>query len=482
MMIETAWLPAAVLVPLLLGALSFVLPRAARGLALAGALLMAGLVLPAVSVATGPIAYELGGWPPPLGIALVADGISFAFLALTVLVFGGVMLYALAWFEPDGHTGRHFWPLAWLLWAALNASFVASDLFNLFVSLELLSLTAVALAALEAQRAALAAALRYLLAVLAASNLFLLAVALLYGATGVLSLDQMGARLEPGHTASLALALLVVALALKTALLPLHFWLPPAHGSAAPPVSALLSALVIKASLVALLRVWMALAPEAQAGAASLLLAALGAAAILWGSIAALQQQRLKLVIAYSTVAQIGYLFVAFGWLLGVSPVGRLALEGLVLQGVAHGLAKSAMFLAAGGLVLAAGRDDLAGLRGAAARQPRLVFALGLAGASLVGLPPTLGFAGKWQLLGAALAAGHWVLFGVLLAGSLLAAAYVFRVLRLTFMPLPEDAPPQPPQPAALDLVPLLLALAAALGGLGSAALLDRLDLTGLLP
>ena len=472
-MTEPVALPLAVLAPLAVGAASFVLPeRAARALLGPGWLLTTAAVA-AIAVAGGPLRYALGAWGAPLGIELAADGISVALLSLGAAVYAAVFAYALAYFGRGSREAAYFWPLAWLLWGALNAVALSADLFNLYVTLELLGLAAVGLAALSGKAAALAASLRYLLAALVGSNLFLLAVALLYGATGVLALDAIGERLQPGGTAVLAAALIAVALALKTALAPLHFWLPPAHGGAVTPVSALLSALVIKASFVILLRLWLLLAPALDAQAAADLLAVLGAAAILWGSAAALVQKKVKMLVAYSTVAQVGYLFLVFALLAGDA---RLALEGGVLHLLAHGLAKAAMFLAAGSLVLSAGRDDLAALRGAAARQPLAVFAFGLAGASLIGLPPSAGFAAKWQLLRAALESGQWWWALVLIAGGLLAAAYVFRVLRLAFLPRLEenDARPLPP---LLTVTPFALALVAAFGGLFAAALLARLDL-----
>ena len=472
-MTEPAALPLVVLAPLAVGAAAFVLPeRAARRLLVPGWLLTAAPVV-AIAAAAGPLRYALGAWGAPLGIELVADGPSVALLGLCAAVYAAVFAYAFAYFERGSREAAYFWPLAWLLWGAMNAVALSADLFNLFVTLELLGLSAVGLAALSGKATALAASLRYLLAALVGSNLFLLAVALLYGATGVLALDAIGERLAPGDGAVLAAALIAVAMALKTALVPLHFWLPPAHGGAVTPVSALLSALVIKGSFVILLRLWLLLAPALDAQPVADLLAALGAAAILWGSAAALVQKKVKMLVAYSTVAQVGYLFLVFALLAGDA---RLALEGGVLHLLAHGLAKAAMFLAAGSLVLSAGRDDLAALRGAAARQPLAVFAFGLAGASLIGLPPSAGFAAKWQLLRAALESGQWWWALVLIAGGLLAAAYVFRVLRLAFLPSLEenDARPLPP---LLTVAPFALSLAAAFGGLFSAALLARLDL-----
>lgn len=475
----TELLPLAVLVPLALGAVAFVLPeRAARGLLAPGWLALTAIAV-LLALQPGPLRYALGGWPVPLGIELHADSLTVALLLLASAVYAAVLPFAAAYFARGAREAALFWPLAWLLWAALNAAFVSTDLFNLYVTLELLGLSAVGLAALSGKPPALAAALRYLLAALVGSNLFLLAVALVYGATGVLALPALATRLHAAPVATLAIALLVAALALKTALAPLHFWLPPAHGGAATPVSALLSGLVIKASLVILLRLWLLAAPQLELAGAGKLLASLGAAAIVWGSVLALVQTKIKMLVAYSTVAQVGYLFLPFAWLTPNTPVAGFALEAGVLQLLAHGIAKAAMFLAAGSLVLAARRDDLEALRGAAAREPLAIFAFGLAGASLVGLPPTAGFAAKWQLLQVAVAVGDWHWAAVLIAGGLLAAAYVFRVLRLAFLPSPETIDPQPVA-LAMPAAALLLALVAAFGGLAAQPVLAALDLAAL--
>jgi formate hydrogenlyase subunit 3/multisubunit Na+/H+ antiporter MnhD subunit len=466
-------LPLAVLLPLGLGIAAFLLPgQAQRWLLAPGWLAMAALVVALAAAGDAPLHYALGGWHAPLGIELYADRLTQALLLLALVVYAAVLPYAHAYFgsgESDVEQARLFWPLAWMLWAALNAAFLSADLFNLYVALELLGLCAVGLTAISGRPAALAAALRYLLAALLAANLFLLGVALLYGSTGVLALAGVAAALSGGAGAAphaaLAMVLIAIALALKSALAPLHYWLPAAHGGAVTPVSALLSALVVKASLAILLRLWLHLAPAVDLERLGLLLAGLGAVAILWGSVLALVQQRIKMLVAYSTVAQVGYLFLPYAWLLPGAPGAALALEAGVLQLVAHGLAKAAMFLAAGVLVWSAGRDELAALAGAAARQPVALFAFGLAGVSLIGLPPSVGFTAKWQMLHAALAAGQWPWVLLLLAGGLLTAAYVFRVLRLGFLPAAAAGEARPVA-GAMPAAALALALLAALGGL----------------
>ena len=217
--------------------------------------------------------------------------------------------------------------------------------------------------------------------------------------------------MQPEPVAWVAAALMTAGLLAKTALFPLHLWLPPAHAGAPPAASAVLSALVVKGSFVLLVRLWFEVMPALWSVSATQLIAALGAAAILYGSVLALRQERLKLLIAYSTVAQIGYLFLMFP--LAFDPAAArlqdgVALTGGVLQTVSHAFAKAGMFMAAGLIAKSLGHDRIADLAGVGRALPMSLIAFGLAGVSLVGLPPSGGFAAKWLLLSAAVSTGQW--------------------------------------------------------------------------
>ena len=278
----------------LAGALASVaLPgRAARGAAAAAiaATLAAALVLAGRVLAQGVLRVEPGGWAPPLGIALEADGLSAVLLAMTALVMTGAGLAARHELAP-GAAGRRaafgFWPLMLLLWAALNAVFLSRDLFNLYVGLELVSLAAIGLVAIDGRAAAFAAAFRYMTFALAGSLLYLAGVILIYAAHGTLDMALLATRI-PAAPDGLALALMTGGLMAKTALFPFHVWLPPAHGSAPAPASAILSALVPKASFVILLRLWLETMPDRATEGALVVMAALGAAAVIWGSLRAI--------------------------------------------------------------------------------------------------------------------------------------------------------------------------------------------------
>ncbi|MCB1801365.1 MAG: oxidoreductase [Gammaproteobacteria bacterium] len=423
----------------------------------------------------GVLQHALGGWQPGLGIALRADVLSAALLLMSALVALAASVYATHYFA-DPHRQARFWPLWLMLVTALHALFLSGDLFNLYVTLELLGLAAVALAALGASRASLQAALRYLTFGLLGSLAFLTGVALLYGAYGTLDMPQLAGQVDPQPAARVALVLMTGGLLIKAALFPLHFWLPPAHANAPAPVSAALSALVVKASFYLVLRLWLDVFDGVPTATDALLLGLLGAMAVIWGSWRALRAERLKLLAAYSTVAQVGYLFLFLPLLLAM-PVGppRDALfAAMVLFALTHGFAKSAFFLAAGVVQMHAGHDRIAELGGVARMLPVTVFALALAGVALIGLPPSGTFLAKWQLMSAAIAWQQWPWLLVIAVGSLLAGGYVFRVLGHAFAP-GEGVGPSLALSRA-EIPALLLAITATLLlGLGAAAFWDYL-------
>ncbi|MCB1676258.1 MAG: hypothetical protein KDI01_08205 [Halioglobus sp.] len=463
-------LPFLVLLPLTGSLLVFLLPRwrAACGLAIVAgnlALLVAVIVQ---LVETGPWLHALGGWGAPLGIDLYLDGLSALMLTMTALVALGISVYSAAYFPVS--SARHFWPLWLLLLAAVNALFLSRDLFNLYVTLELVGIAAVALTAMRGEREALVAAMRYLLTTLLGSMTYLLGVSLLYHSAGSVDMVQVGLAVTPAPVAVTAFAAMAIGLLLKTALFPFHFWLPAAHSSASAPVSAALSALVVKVAFYILLRLWIEVFPGIGAGAANLL-AVLGAIAVIWGSVQAILQERAKMLVAYSTVAQLGYFFLALPL---VAPGSSIAWGGILLLVFTHGLAKAAMFMAAGNLLAFAGHDRIRDFDHVVQRMPLTAAALGLAGVSIMGLPPSGGFSGKWLLLQTALEQGRWPIVLVLLLGGLLAALYMFKLLGQTFT---SGAPQGEPRAVAraMEWAPFALAAAAVLLGFFGTATLDLL-------
>uniref|UniRef100_UPI0025D4E970 complex I subunit 5 family protein n=1 Tax=uncultured Thiocystis sp. TaxID=1202134 RepID=UPI0025D4E970 len=448
-------------------------------------LLLLGLVA-AVAVATAVLTggdalhYHLGGWAPPLGVALKADGLSAILLLTSAVVMLAVGIYAQREFRvppsaPETRASLVFWTLLMGVWAGLNAAFLAQDLFTLFVALELLTFSAVPLVALDGRAETLAAALRYLLFALLGSVLYLLGAVLFYGTYATLDIALLAERIAGAPSLPppiiAAAALMTVGLLAKTALFPLHLWLPPAHAGAPPAASAILSALVVKASFFLIVRIWFDVLPGALTPLTAQILGALGAGAILFGNLVALRQARLKLLIAYSTVAQIGYLFLIFPL---AANAESAALTGGMLQVVSHACAKAAMFMAAGLIAGALGHDRIRNLGGSVRVLPITLLAFGLAGLSLIGIQPSGGYLTKTLLTSAADGTGQWWWGLVMQAGGLLTAAYLFWVLgHALFGAQSAPAIPLKRPGRAQELVVLALALAALLLGLLPPALFD---------
>jgi formate hydrogenlyase subunit 3/multisubunit Na+/H+ antiporter MnhD subunit len=429
-----------------------------------------------------PLVYILGGWAPPLGIALRADGFSAVMLLAAALIVTAAAHFARPLFATppelaEGRAPLAFWTLLQGLWAALNMVFVGGDLFNLYVALELLTFAAVPLVCLDGRPETLRAALRYLLFALIGSVFYLLGVALLYGAYGTLDIVLLAQRIRESVVAPATLVaggLMTAGLLAKTALFPLHLWLPPAHANAPAPASAVLSALVVKGSFFLIVRLWFDVMPGLASDAAMGLLGALGSGAILFGSVLALRQRRLKLLIAYSTIAQIGYLFLMFPLAAGSEPWNGQAWNGGVMQALSHAFAKAAMFMAAGLVAESLGHDRIADLRGIGRAMPVTLFAFGLGGLSLMGLPPSGGFTAKWLLLQATVHSGQWLWAVIVVGGGLLAGGYVYRVVApaLAVSDIVVKAHPS----RRREAVVLTLAIAALLLGLVPPRLLDLLQ------
>ena len=470
-----ALLAAAVLLPFLGMLLGLVL--GGRWLQrVAFALMPVGLAL-AVAIAVawsdtdGPLVYLLGGWSPPLGIALRADGPAVAMLLAVALVVCGIGLFARADFAlargaAESRSAFAYWLLLLAVWGALNLVFVSGDLFTLYVALELLTFAGVPLVCLAGSGETLRAALRYMLFALCGSVLYLLGAVLLYGGYGTLDIPLLADAVMPEPIAWTALALMTVGLLAKTALFPLHIWLPPAHGGAPAAASAVLSALVIKGSWFLVLRLWLDVMPGVASASAAQLLAGLGAAAIVVGSVVALRQERLKLLVAYSTVAQIGYLFLLFP--MAFDAAGDMALRDLaqsagVLQAIAHATAKAGMFMAAGLVYAHLGHDRIDDLAGAARALPVAVLAFFVGGIALMGVLPSGAYLAKKLLLASADESGQWWWTLVLQGGAAFTAAYVVliavRVLRRPAAPLRDLNP--------VSMLSQIAALVLALASLG---------------
>lgn len=480
MMTEAASLVWVISLPLAAALLATVWRRYARTIGWLSSLLTGLLAINLVWVVQqqGTLQIAIGGWEIGLGISFYADNLAALMVLMSSLVLAACSLYARHYFATQKNH-ELFWPLWLLLGAALNALFLAGDLFNIYVTLELLGISAATLTSLGHKRAALHAALRYLVVGLFGSMFYLLAITLLYAAYGSLNLLQIAAVLEATPLTWAALVLMLSGLMLKMALFPLHFWLPDAHSNAPAPVSAALSALVIKAAFYLFIRLWLELYDPLITPWLANGLGILGAMAVVWGSWSALRADRLKLLAAYSSIAQLGYLVMFLPLLALLEGESRAWLLGaMIVFALSHAFAKSALFLAAGILLQYAGHDRIRDLSGTTQTLPLTTFTLALAGMALIGLPPSGAFLGKWYLLDAAFRTGQWWWIVVILVGTLLATAYVFRLLGHAFGHLP--AVKRALVAATQEIPALVLALMATFGlGLSAMSVWSYLALQG---
>jgi multicomponent Na+:H+ antiporter subunit D len=464
-----------VVVPLLAAALAplaaLVSARLVRGVtvgALAATAAAAGAAL-ARALDEGAISYHLGGWPPPWGIEYVIDPLAGG-MALLLSVFGLIgAVYAGPFLAEAPRLGAGgFHAVYLLLVTGLLGIVVTGDLFNLYVFLEISSLAVYALIALGGARGVVAS-LRYLLLGTVAGSFYLLGVGYLYALTGTLNMADMAVRLAPlGDSPGLTVgvAFIVVGLAIKMALFPLHGWLPDAYTFAPAPVTGLIAAVMTKVSAYALFRIlFFVVAPATVAADALRLLGWAAALAAVAGSAMALTQTDVRRMLAYSSVGQMGYI------VMGIAIGTPLALTGALLHILNHAVMKGCLFLVAGGVLFRTGVADVVGYSGTARQLPVSMAAFSIAAVSLVGLPPTAGFFSKWYLLVAAIDEGLWPFALALVASSLMTAVYLFRIVeRSYFSERSEDAAQPrrigPELPAGLLAPIVLLAVAVLLLGL----------------
>ena len=390
-----------------------------------------GMLVVAVATArevftAGPLYHELGGFPRPVGIELVGDELSTLVVLLVALMSFAVVLYA----RTAGPRGNPFYSGYLLLVGGLMGVSLTGDLFNMFVFLEIVGLTTYALVAADRSGEAAYAALKYLFIGTVGASLYLIGVGYAFLATGTLNMiDLQTALADAGYTHTLvraAFGFIVAGFAIKIALFPVHTWQPDAYQHAPDSVSALISALVSTVAAYALIRVvytvftvdFLAANPAITNGVLFL-----ATVSILAGSALAVAQSEIKRMLAYSSVAQFGMIAAA------VLIATDTALTGAIIHLVGHGLMKGALFMGAGVLAAAYGVRTLREYAGLSAQAPYTAGAISVLGLALVGIPPSIGFLGKWYIALGAVEGGHWLVAGVVFLSTLLTLTYVARLL-----------------------------------------------------
>lgn len=411
----------------------------------------------------GFISYAMGGWEPPWGIEIRIDTLN-AFVVLIVAGIGAVVTPfsgRSAAAEIDEHRISLFYCLFLLTYTGLLGIAITGDIFNLFVFLEISSLSSYALIALGRDRRALTAAYQYLIMGTIGATFFLIGVGLLYSITGTLNIADLADRLTPVNgtrTAHTAFSFIVAGIGLKLALFPVHLWLPNAYTYAPSPVSAFIAATATKVAVYVMIRVlFTVFGADYSFGEMPLtpILVTLSVLGIFVTSLAAWSQSDAKRLLAYSSVAQIGYMVVGF------SLATTAGLTASITHVFNHALMKGALFLALGAVAYRMGSTRISDMDGLGQRMPWTLAAFSLGGLSLIGVPPTAGFISKWYLIVAAFEVGHWWLAIAVLAASLIAVMYIWKIVEAAwFRPLPERHANVAEAPLAL-LLPLWVLVAA---------------------
>jgi len=390
----------------------------------------------------GVLSYAFGGWSPPWGIEYRVDPVN----AFVLLIISGISAIVLPFARtsvtqeiPSRHVSL-FYTLYLLCLTGLLGVAITGDAFNLFIFLEISSLSSYVLIALGRDRRALTAAYQYLIMGTIGATFILIGIGLLYMMTGTLNMADLAVRL-PGvletRTVRSAFAFLTVGIGLKLALFPLHLWLPNAYTYAPSAVAAFLAATATKVAVYVLLRFVFSVFGVSFAFEAmplSTILVLLAIAAVLSASVVAIFQENLKRMLAYSSIAQIGYM------VLGISFASVTGLTGGILHLFNHALMKGALFLALGCVMYRVGTVRLSQLHGLGRRMPWTMAAFVIGGLSLIGVPLTVGFISKWYLVLGALEKGWWPVAVVVLVGSLLAVIYMGRVVEAVYFG-PSDTP-----------------------------------------
>ncbi len=390
---------------------------------------------------TGTISYAIGSWQPPWGIEYRVDRLS-SFILMIVSGMAAITLpYCLGSIEREIAREQQylFYAMFALCLTGLLGITITGDAFNIFVFLEISSLSTYVLIALGRDRRALVASYQYLVMGTIGATFIVIGIGLLYLMTGTLNIADMGLRMiEVRETRPVlaALAFLTVGISLKLALFPLHQWLPNAYCYAPSAVSAFLAATATKVSVYVLIRFYYSVfgtslvfdklpLPE--------ILLLLSLAAMFVASAVAIFQLDLKRMLAYSSVAQIGYIT------LGLSLESATGLTASIVHIFNHAVTKGGLFLLVGCAVSVMGGSSLSRLSGLARIMPLTSFGIVLCGLSLIGVPGTAGFVGKWMLILAALEKGQWWLAMAIVASSLLAVVYVWRFVEVAYFRAPRS-------------------------------------------
>ncbi len=456
-----------VIIPLMTAPLCILVDRARPAwlLVLASAWLsFAAAIALAVEVqTTGTISYQLGGWAPPWGIEYRIDTLASYVLLIVTAMAALVLLFAKESVarEIPGEKIARFYAAFMLAFAGLAGIVATGDAFNIFVFLEISSLASYGLISMGKDRRALNAAFQYLVMGTIGATFILIGIGFLYMMTGTLNIQDLGERLPAvadTRTVRAGFAFLTVGIGLKLAMFPLHLWLPNAYTYAPSVVTAFLAATATKVAVYVLLRfVFNVFGADFSLRDMPLdpILMGLGLIGILSASLVAVFQHDVKRMLAYSSVAQIGYM------LIGIGLASTTGIGAAILHIFNHALMKGALFLALGAVAYRIGAVTLRDFAGLGRRMPWTMAAIALGGLSLIGVPPSVGFISKWYLVLGTLEQGLWPIAVLILIGSLLALVYIWRLIEAAYFEAPASNSVEVREAPASMLIPTWALVAA---------------------
>lgn len=406
----------------------------AFGIAGPAGLLIAGIALLIVVERDGVQASQMGDWPAPFGITLVADLLSAIMVVLGGLVGTAAAVYSLA--TVDKRRARYgYYSLFNLLLMGVSGAFLTGDIFNMFVWFEVMLISSFVLVALGGERPQIEGAVKYVSLNLVASALFLTGAGLIYAMAGSLNIADLSQRIPELESQGLVTAvsmLFLVAFGIKAAAFPLYFWLPASYHTPPSDVSALFSGLLTKVGVYALIRVFSLIFVQ-DVGITHTIILSIAGLTMLSGVLGAIAQFDFRRILSFHIVSQIGYM------LMGLGLFTPLGLAGGIFYLVHHILVKTALFLVSGAVRQLHGTLSLQSLGGLYRSQPLLAILFAASAASLAGIPPLSGFIAKFVLVRAGLAAESYVIVGVALLVSLLTVFSMTKIWTEVFW---KPAPP----------------------------------------